>query len=218
MTAVNYRIIIDLLSGIMLVTGVFMLGRVRVRSLLRLFAIQSLALALIAGSSAVFESKWHLLVTAILVFAIKTVFLPIFMMTVMTRGRVLERLVSTMRPALSMFVGVIMAVLGFYLTTSLIPTLGDNFFVVAVSISLALIGLLMLMTRKGLYGQIVGFLILENGIFTLGLALTGGMPLLVEVGVFFDVTVGAILMALLSYRVSGESRRADTEYLETLID
>jgi hydrogenase-4 component E len=76
----------------------------------------------------------------------------------------------------------------------------------------------MLMTRKGLYGQIVGFLILENGIFTLGLALTGGMPLLVDVGVFFDVTIGAILMALLTYRVHGETRRADTENLETLID
>ncbi len=195
-----------------------MLGRVRVRSLLRFFAVQSFALALVAAASAIFEGRWHLMATAILVFAIKTIFLPLFMVSVMAKGRIYERLVFAMRPALSMFVGAIMAVLGFYLTASLIPELGDNFFVVAVSVSIALVGLLMLMTRKGLYGQIVGFLILENGIFTLGMALTGGMPLIVEVGIFFDVTVGAIIMALLSYRVHSESRRADTEYLETLID
>ncbi len=213
-----YRPLVDVLAGLMLVSGVFMLGRVRVRSLLRLFAAQSFALVLIAASGAVFEARWHLLITAGLVFAIKVVFLPLFMVTVMARGRVGERMTSSMRPALSMFIALAMVILGFYLTTSLIPTLGDNFFVAAVSISLALLGLLMLMTRKGLYGQIVGFLILENGIFTLGLALTGGMPLLVEVGVFFDVTIGAILMALLTYRVHGETRRADTENLETLID
>ena len=213
-----YRPIVDVLSGLMLVAGVLMLGRVRVRSLLRLFAAQSFALVLIAAAGAIFEGRWQLLITAGLVFLIKVVFLPVFMVTVMARGRVGERLSFTMRPALSMFTALAIVVLGFYLTTSLIPALGDNFFVAAVSVSLALLGLLMLMTRKGLYGQIVGFLILENGIFTLGLALTGGMPLLVEVGVFFDVTIGAILMALLTYQVHGESRRADTEYLETLID
>ena len=202
----------------MLVAGVFMLGRVRVRSLLRLFAAQSLALAALAVAEAIGNGHWELFITAALVFTIKTVFLPLFMVSVMVKGRVPERLFSAMRPATSMFAGLVMVILGFYLTISLVPELGANFFVAAVSLSLTLIGLLVLMTRRGLYGQIIGFLIMENGIFTLGLALTGGMPLLVEVGIFFDVTIGAVMMALLSYRVHDENKSADTESLETLID
>ncbi len=218
MNAYLYQAVINILAGLMLVAGVFMLGRVRVRSLLRLFAVQSLALSGLAATTAIAEGRWHLWITAGLVFALKTVFLPLFMVGVVVRGRVPERLQSVMRPSLSMFVAALMAVFGFYLTILLAMPPGANFFVTAVSISLVLIGLLALVTRKGLYWQIIGFLIMENGIFTLGLALTGGMPLLVEVGVFFDVTVGALLMALISYRVHDLEKRADTEALETLTD
>jgi hydrogenase-4 component E len=81
-----------------------------------------------------------------------------------------------------------------------------------------LLGLLALVTRKGMYGQIIGFLLMENGIFTFGLTLTGGMPLLVELGVFFDVTIGSVLMAALSYRVQKEHDTVVTDRLSELVD
>jgi len=218
MNTETYQIAVNILSGLMLVAGVFMLGRVRVRSLLRLFAAQSFALALLAVVAAVAESRPHLWITAIVVFAVKTIFIPLFMVSVVVKGRVPERLISVMRPSLSMFASALLVFFGFYLTISFMPQPGENFFVTAVAISLVLIGLLALVTRKGLYWQIIGFLIMENGIFALGLALTGGMPLLVEIGIFLDVTIGAILMALISYRVHDLEKSVDTKALETLTD
>ena len=69
-----------------------------------------------------------------------------------------------------------------------------------------------------MYGQIIGFLLMENGIFTFGLTLTGGMPLLVEIGVFFDVTIGSVLMAALSYRVQETQSTVMTDALRELVD
>lgn len=217
MTTQTAIILTNILFGFMLVIGVFLLGRMRIRSLLRFFAMQSFCLAAVAAIAAL-AGQPHLFITAALVFVIKTVMIPLFMIRVMSKGQLPERLRSAVKPTSSMFLGVVMTLLAFFLTFSLIDTFGQNFFIIAVSLSLALMGLLMMMARKGLYGQIVGFLMMENGIFALGLALTGGMPLLVEIGVFFDVTVGAVIMALLSYRVGSESRATDTDALETLTD
>ncbi len=195
-----------------------MLGRVRARSLLRFFAMQSFLLAVIAALTALSEGKAHLFYAAGLVLCVKVIFIPFFMIALMKKGKVSERLPGVLKPTASLFAALAMVVLAFYLTASLFPSMGDSFFVAASSVALILMGLLMLMTKKGLYGQIGGFLLMENGIFSFGIALTGGMPLLVEVGIFFDVTIGAVLMALLTYRVNSLASRSDTAALETLID
>lgn len=214
----NYlELITNVLAGFMLVAGIFLLGRIRVRSLLRLFALQSLFLAGIAACAAL-AGQPHLFISAAMVFAIKTVLIPMFMIKVISRSGQLERLRSLLRPTTSVFVALLLSVAAFFMTFPLLNVFGGSYFIASVSAALVMLGLLMLMTKKGFYGQIIGFLVMENGVFALGLALTGGMPLLVEVGVFFDVTVGAVLMALLSYRVHGEIRHGDTESLETLTD
>jgi hydrogenase-4 component E len=207
----------NVLAGLMLVAGIFMSGRVRVRSLLRLFAFQSLLLAGIAACSAL-AGNHHLLISAALVFLLKTVAIPMFMIRVMSQSGQAERLQPVFRPTISIFLSLLLSIAAFFLTFPLAGVFAENFFIVSVSAALVILGLFMLMSKKGLYGQIIGFLMMENGVFALGLALTGGMPLLVEVGVFFDVTVGAVLMALLSYRVHVDARRNDTDSLETLIE
>lgn len=210
--------LVDVAAGLMMVCGLLMLAHVRVRSLLRFFAMQSFFLSAIAALTAWGEGRTHLAYAAALVFVVKVVFIPFFMIALMKKGKVPERLVGILKPTASLFGGLIMAILAFYLTVSLMPTMETGFFVAAVSVALMLMGLFMLMTKKGLYGQIGGFLLMENGIFSFGLALTGGMSLLIELGIFFDVTVGAVLMALLTYRVHSMASTADTTPLETLID
>lgn len=207
----------NVLAGLMLVAGIFLPGRVRVRSLLRLFAFQSLLLAGIAACSAL-AGNHHLFISAALVFILKTVIIPIFMIKVMSRSGQMERLQPVFRPTTSVFLSLLLAIAAFFLTYPLAGVFAENFFIASVSAALVMLGLFLLMSKKGLYGQIIGFLVMENGVFALGLALTGGMPLLVELGVFFDVTVGAVLMALLSYRVHVDARKNDTDSLETLIE
>jgi len=66
-----------------------------------------------------------------------------------------------------------------------------------------MLGLLVMLGRRQLITQIAGLLIMENGVILATLGLTGGMPLIVEIGVALDVLVAIQILALVAYRISG---------------
>lgn len=193
-------------------------GRTRLHTLLRFFSAQSFLLVLFAVVAAQMLGEPHLLITAFITLVIKVWFIPWWLYRTAVRGEMSMRLQTYLRPASSSLVAAGMIVLGFLLTRSLVPVMDPAYFITAVSLSIVFMGFWLLIVRKGLYGQMVGFLVMENGIFIFGLALTGGMPLLVELGIFFDVMIGSLLMAALSYRVQKEHATVETERLSELVD
>lgn len=212
------QLILNALAGAMLALAFFLTARMRLRSMLAMFAWQSSVLALFAATSAVAREEPSLLITAFLTFALKVMFIPMLLVRGVERSGTVQRLYAYARPATILFCGAIMILGGFALTQSLLSYSHPDYVIAASSVSMVLLGLLMLVTRKGMYGQIVGFLLMENGIFTFGLTLTGGMPLLVELGIFLDVSIGAVLMAALSYRVQKERATVLTDSLIELVD
>jgi hydrogenase-4 component E len=93
-------------------------------------------------------------------------------------------------------------------------TLGHN--TLAVAIALFLIGFFMMVNRRKALTQVLGLLSLENGILLAGISLTYGMPLIVEVGIFFDVLVAALLLAILIYRIRETFDSMDVSRLSRL--
>ena len=65
--------------------------------------------------------------------------------------------------------------------------------------------------------QMLGFLIMENGLFLGGISLTYGMPLIVELGIFFDVLIGVLIMGILIFRINKTFDSIDTDMLKNLI-
>ncbi len=206
------------LVGGMLVLAFFLVARMRLRSMLKMFAWQSLLLALFAALTALKMDEPTLYVTAALTAFLKVWFIPWLLVMVAHRTGGSHRLQTYLHPAI-ILVCAAMTILGAFLFThSLVSSTSPEYVIMAASVSLVLLGLLMLISHKEMYGQIIGFLLMENGIFIFGITLTGGMPLLVELGVFFDVAIGAVLMAALSYRVQKEHETVDTALLTQLID
>src|SRR5262249_42720109 len=80
--------------------------------------------------------------------------------------------------------------------------------VVPGALATVLTGFLILVTRQKALTQVLGYLILENGIFIFGLLLVEAMPLLVEVGVLLDVFVGVFVMGIIINHVSREAPTA----------
>lgn len=210
--------LLDVLAGAMLVLSFLIPSRVRLRAMLGLFTWQSVLLTVYGVFLASVTSEWHLLITALLTFLIKVVFIPRWLYRTAVKSEAVQRVQSYLRPASAMFFAAALVAFAFYMTHSLAPIAEEGSLIVSVSVAMVLLGLLMLMIRKDMYGQIIGFLMMENGIFTFGLSLTGGMPLIVEIGVFFDVMVGSILMAALSYRVQKEHDTVLTDRLSQLVD
>ncbi|TQS85126.1 MAG: hypothetical protein A3208_05180 [Candidatus Methanoprimaticola hominis] len=86
----------------------------------------------------------------------------------------------------------------------------------ALSVSIILIGLLMMCTRRKAITETVGLLMMENGLFLGAIALSHGMPLIVEIGAFFDVMVAVIIIGIFAYRINRSFNSVDTTFLRRL--
>ena len=93
-------------------------------------------------------------------------------------------------------------------------TLGHN--ALAVAISLFLIGFFMMINRRKALTQVLALLSLENGLFLAAISLTYGMPLIVELGVFFDVLVAVMVLGILVYRIRETFESMDVSRLRRL--
>ncbi len=91
-----------------------------------------------------------------------------------------------------------------------------NWLLVPASLATVWTGFLMLTTRKKAIMQVLGYLLLENGIFLFGLLLLEAMPLLVELGVLLDLFTGVFVMGIIIYQINREFASTSSEYLAEL--
>ena len=97
---------------------------------------------------------------------------------------------------------------------SALPTRGG----LPLAMGLVFVGLFVIISRKKALTQVVGFLVLENGIALLAVLGTFGIPLIVELGVFLDVLIGFLVMQVFIYHIHGTFESIDVEQLSQLKD
>ena len=88
--------------------------------------------------------------------------------------------------------------------------------VLPAALSLMLLGLFLMVTRRAALMQVLGLITTENGMYLLALVATSGLPLAVELAILVDVLVGAILLGILAYRIERTFDHIDTDALRTL--
>ncbi len=219
MIDISTNTLITILAVLMVGSSVVLLGRMRLVSFLRVFAFQSLVLVCIALTVALNSHEAvHLYIVALLTLGIKVIFTPHLLLRIAKKSGVVQRLQSYMRPTPSLALGMVIAATTIWFTKIALPDFGQNGWIATAALAVILLGFLMLIIRRDMYSQLIAFLVMENGIFTFGLSLTGGMPLMVELGIFLDVTVGVILMAALSYNAQTHYESVDTKSLDSLIE
>lgn len=87
---------------------------------------------------------------------------------------------------------------------------------IAVSLFSIMVGLFMIVARRLAITQVLGYLAMENGIYTFGLAFAEKEPLLVEMGILLDVFVGVFIMGIMIYHINREFDHIDTDRLSEL--
>lgn len=134
-------------------------------------------------------------------------------------------LLADIRPTISSVIGFIPSLLlgGIGTGAALIfaqslplPEVHKHHLLIPASLATALVGFLMLVTRREALGQVLGYIVMENGIFIFGLLLIEAVPLLVELGVVLDLFVGVFVMGIMVNHVSRAFPEASTEHLTTL--
>ncbi len=87
---------------------------------------------------------------------------------------------------------------------------------VPVALSLLMTGVFLMVARRTAVSQVIGYLVLENGIYALGLALVGGVPVLIELGALMDLFVGVFAMGIAIFRINRAFDHIDADRLTAL--
>jgi hydrogenase-4 component E len=212
---------IDMLLMVILVLGLAMLGTGRVGACIRISAAQGLALSLLPFLIRQNAGDLHTLWLAAGTFILKVLVIPYFCLYQSIRDTGIRR---ETQPVIghgpSLVLGGLVTGASFVIGSRLPLPVGEQVstLLIPTALSTVLIGLLVLVSRTLALNQVLGYILLENGIFLFGLALVRDMPLLVEMGILLDVFVGAFVMGIVVYHIGRTFDHIDTQELTRLKD
>ncbi len=202
----------------MVVVSLFMLGTSAMRSIINATALQGLLLAvlpvLVRG-----HLEAHAVAMGLGSLVLKAIVIPRLLTTAMRRSGANREVEPFVGFGASLLLGGTLVALSFGLGQRLsLPGGHHSHLLVPCAFSTLLLGLLILVSRTKAITQVVGYVVLENGIFIFGLALVRELPLVVELGVLLDVLVGVSIMGIVIHRISATFDHIDTHALTALKD
>ncbi len=193
--------IAHLLAGGLVLVSFMMLYQDRLFALLNMFVLHALALTASVAWQAYIQGAEHLYVTAAIALLFKAIIIPFALHRMIIRLGVHRDIETAVGIGQTMVAGMALVALSmalmFNVTGGEDPLVRED---LAFSLSVVLLGLLVMVTRRNAVSQIVGFMSLENGLV---LAATGakGMPLVVEISVAFSVLVAFIVIGVFLFRI-----------------
>lgn len=206
--------IAHLLAGSMVLVSFLMLYQNRLYSLLNTFALQAVVLALAVGWQAYIQDAPHLFVTAAIALLFKGVVIPVALHRLIRRMGIHREVETVGGIGLTMLVGIGLVALSIMVMLPVTVAAGalarED---LAFALSVVLLGLLMMITRRNAVSQVVGFMSLENGLV---LAATGakGMPLVVEISVAFSILIAFIVIGIFLFRIRERFDSVDVSALD----
>lgn len=204
------------LLGIIL-SAFLMVSAKRVSALINGFSIQAIFLFFITIFAAARERSIELYIIAVLLFLIKVIFIPSFLRRIVKRIKVSEDLGLFLNPSVSVFVASGLVYLA-YLFAGRFVSISNNTENSAfiVSISTVLIGIFIMVFRMKALAQIIGILVIENGLFLLAATIADGMPFFVEIAIFFDIFLCVIILEIFVYKINKLFTHIDVHKLTEL--
>lgn len=208
---------IFLFAALVLFTSFSLLAQARLVSAIHAFAWQGGLVAAVTALVAVATGSTHLYVSALLTLTLKALLIP-WILHRLVRRLDLERHVETLqRFALVLLCAAALVVFSYWLVSPIahLEVMATRN-VIAVSLSVVLIGLLMMVFRQQAVAQVLGFMSMENGLFLAAVSATRGMPLVVELGVAFDVLVAMVLFGVFFLQIRASIESLDVDRLNRL--
>jgi hydrogenase-4 component E len=202
-----------MLAGGLVLVSFMQLYQDRLYALLNIFALHAFVLAMSVAWQAYIQDAPHLYVTALIALVFKAILIPIVLYRIIVRlgiHREIEKVVGV-GPTMLLGMGLVALSITVMLrvTVEADPLARED---LAFALSVVLLGLLMMVTRRNAVSQVVGFMSIENGLV---LAATGakGMPLVVEISIAFSVLIAFIIIGIFLFRIR---ERFDTVDIQTL--
>jgi len=198
-------------------TSFLMLGQGRLLRLIFVFALQGLLLVLATALAGYSMENSHLYISAAITLVLKVFLIP-WMLQKQVYKLNLHRDVEALKNSTAVMLGgATLVVFSYYV---LHPVIQNSSVVLvnalAVGLSLVLLGMLLMISRHHAIAHVVGFMSIENGLFFAAIVSTRGMPMVVELGIAFDVLVAAILFGIFFLHISSSIDSLDVDQMNRL--
>jgi hydrogenase-4 component E len=204
-------------SSLALLAGIALLWRRSLDSYIKSFKWQSVVLSGMFVLIGYVAHDWPLYALAVFFFALKVIIIPYYLRRLEHRVGAERESQPYINIATSLIVSGLLVLLAYEITRPLVvvsklPTRSA----LPLAMGLIFVGLFVVVTRRKALTQVVGFLVLENGIALLAMLGTYGIPLIIELGVFLDVLIGFLAMQVFVYQIHGAFESMDVEQLSRL--
>jgi len=206
--------IAHLFAGGLVLVSFMMLYQDRLYALLNVFALHAVVLAFSVGWQAYIQDAPHLYITAVIAIIFKGVIIPVVLHRIIQRLGIHREIETVVDVGPTMLFGIGLVALSMVVmlrVTAEADRLARED--VALALSVILLGLLMMVTRRNAVSQVIGFMSLENGLV---LAATGakGMPLVVEISVAFSILIAFIVIGIFLFRIRERFDTVDVQALD----
>jgi len=191
---------IDFLIGLFLATLITALFTTRLYRLLLWYSLNSLTLGLLALFIGRELDDISMLITGVVTILIKTIGIPYILKNLSQKFHFVRQITPEIKVQYAIMLIPAILVFTFYLSEPITQMINGNNNYIAISISSLFLSLLLMMEHKNIAPKIIGFLSMENALFLLGITATDGMPMLVELGIFFDLLMAIVVMNLLFHK------------------
>ncbi len=205
--------------GIVLVVSILMSGCHRLETMVRLFVIQSLGLILVLLFAGLINNNSGIITFCAITFLAKCVLIPTILTFILQKIQINRQMETYIGLPTSMLICCVLTALIF----EAVPNIGIEKEIhvlssglLSSSISMIIIGLFIMMTRKKAFAQILGLYVMENGIFALTIDTIFEMPQIVEMGIFLNLLIGALVMGVWVYRIKQSFDTINVEEMKDL--
>ncbi len=206
--------IAHLFAGGLVFMSFLLLYQDRMSGLINIYALHAMVLSLSVGWQAYTQDAPHLYVTAAVALIFKAIVIPISLRRIMIRlgiHRAIE-IIGGVAPTMLLGIGLVALSMVVMLpaTATVNPLARED---LAFALSVVLLGLLMMVSRRNAVSQVIGFMSLENGLI-LAAAGAKGMPLVVEISVAFSVLIAFIVIGIFLFRIRERFDTVDVRALD----
>lgn len=208
---------LNLILFVLLASGLSIVYSTRVKKALNWWTLQTIAVSLLILGQGIYSRELEVIVVGVLLLIGKAGIIPILLRRVLRDSKTEWVGEIYLKRTSSLVVAGALTLIAYDVTKPII-TLSQPGFRNGLVVGLALIfyGLLLMMIRKVAIVQVIGILLIDNGIFLAGFFLTKGMPLLVEVGSMFDILVGIVIIVILSKQMLENYHSLNVDHMRSL--
>ena len=188
--------------------GIVILGSSRLRTIIHLFALQSFVLS---TTPLLIYPGLHAMVMMMAVLILKVLVMPRFLFWAIRHVSIRREVRPLIGYGTTLVLGGFLIGTAFLISSKLdLPIQETSNLLIPTAFSMMMIGFLLLVSRFKAITQVIGYLVMENGIFLFALLLLETTPLLVEMGILLDIFVGVLVMGIVVNHINQEFGSAST--------